>query len=270
MIVPDRPALMAIINTTPDSFSDGGRYLRPMDAIEHGLACVEVGADLLDIGGESTRPGAVPVGLAEELDRVLPVIEGLAQRTDALISIDTRKPEVAAAALAAGARMLNDVGGGRDPQMLQVAVAAGAPICLMHMLGTPDSMQASPSYGDVVDEVCMYLRDRAGAALAAGLDRSNIIVDPGFGFGKTKEHNLQLLARLPEVVALGFRVLIGTSRKSFLGATLGGAPIQRRLEASLATAAVGVLHGASIIRAHDVRETRLVVDMVTAVRDAGR
>jgi dihydropteroate synthase len=263
------PKVMAVINATPDSFSDGGRFLEPTAAIEHGLRCVEHGADILDIGGESTRPDADPVSTADEIARVAPVIEGLVG-AGAVISIDTMKPAVAEAAILAGARFINDVSGGSDPEMLTLAANHGVPICLMHMRGTPKTMQDDPRYDDVVGEVRAYLATQAEAALDAGIDRDSIVIDPGIGFGKTVEHNLRLLADLEDLTTLGYRVLVGTSRKSFIGKVLGGLPVEDRLEGSLATAALAVMGGASIVRVHDVRETRRVVDMVYAVRGAGR
>ncbi|MFP5225689.1 MAG: dihydropteroate synthase [Actinomycetota bacterium] len=264
-----RPKIMAIINATPDSFSDGGRFLDPSVAIEHGLRCLEQGADILDIGGESTRPQAEPVSAEEEIRRVIPIIEGLASR-NTLISIDTTKPRVAEAALRAGAGFINDVSGGRDPDMLALAAKHEVPICLMHMRGTPETMQQSPRYTDVVKEVYEYLATRAEAALDAGIARDSIVVDPGIGFGKTADHNLRLLAELETFTRLGYQVLVGTSRKSFIGKTLGDLPVDDRLEGSLATVALAIWAGVSIVRVHDVRETRRVVDIVHAVREAGR
>lgn len=263
------PKVMAVINATPDSFSDGGRFLEPSAAIEHGLRCIEQGADILDIGGESTRPDADPVSTAEEIARVIPIIEGLAG-SGAVISIDTMKPGVAEAAIQAGASFLNDVGGGSDPEMLTLAAKHRVSICLMHMRGTPKTMQDDPRYEDVVREVREYLATRAEAALDAGVDRGSIVIDPGIGFGKTVDHNLRLLAELEDLTSLGYRVLVGTSRKSFIGKVLGDLPVEDRLEGSLATAALAVSSGASIVRVHDVQETRRVVDMVYAVRGAGR
>jgi dihydropteroate synthase len=261
---------MGVVNVTPDSFSDGGRYLEPGAAIRHGLELVEEGADLLDVGGESTRPGAEPVPLEEERRRVLPVVEALAGRAGVPVSVDTTKAAVARAALDAGAAIVNDVSAGRfDPDMLPLCAERGAPVVLMHMLGEPRTMQRDPRYDDVVREVAAFLAARAEAALAAGVAVDRIVVDPGFGFGKTREHNLVLLRRLDEIVALGYPVLVGTSRKSFIGATLGGLPVEDRLEGTAATVALAVAAGASIVRVHDVRAMARVVRMVEAVLAAG-
>lgn len=260
---------MGIVNVTPDSFSDGGRYLDPGAAVAHALELIEEGADIIDVGGESTRPGAIPVDEADELARVIPVIRALATQTTTPISIDTMKPHVAIAALDAGAEMLNDVSGGQDRDMLRLAAAAGVPICLMHMPGDPRTMQDDPRYDDVTREVAAALLELVEQAVADGVPRQGIFLDPGFGFGKTAAHNVELLARLDEITALGFPVLVGLSRKSFIGMTLG-LPVEDRLEASLAAAAIAVMNGARIVRVHDVRATRRVVDMVRAVRDAGR
>jgi dihydropteroate synthase len=241
--------LMGIVNVTPDSFSDGGLYLDSGAAIAHGLELVEQGAHILDIGGESTRPGAEPVGLEEELRRVVPVVEALAQRAGtAQISIDTSKAAVAQAAVAVGARLVNDVSALRaDPQIAGVVADSGADCCLMHMLGEPRTMQRDPRYKDVVDDVKSFLEERLTYAVDAGIAEERILLDPGIGFGKTVEHNLALLRRLAEIVALGRPVLIGTSRKSFLG----GAPAER-LPGTIATNVMALERGASVFRVHDV------------------
>lgn len=235
---------MGVLNVTPDSFSDGGRWLDAGAAVAHGLRMVEEGADVIDVGGESTRPGAEPVATDEELRRVLPVVEALAPHVR--VSIDTRKAGVAEAALAAGASLLNDVSATLAP----VAEAAGAGWVAMHMRGEPATMQADPTYDDVVAEVRAFLLERAGAAGVA-----EVWIDPGIGFGKTMEHNLALLAHLDELVATGYPVVVGTSRKAFLGRLTGDAPPQDRVEASVATAAWALSQGASMVRVHDVAPT---------------
>ncbi len=260
-----RPAVMGVLNVTDNSFSDGGRYHSLEAALAHGAAMVEAGASIVDIGGESTRPGAQPVPLQQELDRVLPVIEALATRIDALISIDTMKPEVMSAAIEAGAGMVNDVYALQAPGALQAVASTSAAICLMHMQGTPRTMQQEPRYDDVVAEVNGFLQQRAGACISAGIDADRIALDPGFGFGKTMEHNLQLLAGLPRITAGPYPVLIGLSRKSML-AKLTGRAVGERLAGSLALHSIGTLHGARIIRAHDVAETKDAVAVAWAVR----
>ena len=248
---------MGILNVTPDSFSDGGRYFDAAAAIEHGLELAAQGAAIVDVGGESTRPGAAGVGLGEELRRVVPVIEGLrAAGIDATISVDTSKLEVARAALDAGATFVNDVTAFRAaPAMAALVAERGVECCLMHMQGEPRTMQSEPRYGDVIGEVCAFLRQRVDFALDAGIARARITVDPGFGFGKTVEHNLELLDRLNELAALGQPILIGTSRKSFLGA-LTGRRESDRLAATIATNVIGLLRGASLFRVHDVAAVR--------------
>jgi dihydropteroate synthase len=248
----NRPAVMGIVNVTPDSFSDGGRFLDPDAAVAHGLTLVAAGADVLDVGGESTRPGAEPVAEAEERARVLPVVARLAAEARVPVSVDTRKATVAAAALGAGATIVNDVTAGADPEMLPIVAAAGAGMVLMHMQGDPRSMQDAPRYGDVVAEVGAFLVDRVDGALATGIDRTSLCVDPGFGFGKTAAHNIALLARLGELVArVDIAVLVGTSRKSFIGAVLGDVA-RARDDGTLATVVWAVDHGARIVRVHDV------------------
>jgi dihydropteroate synthase len=244
---------MGVLNVTPDSFSDGGRYLRAEAAIAHGLELAAEGADILDVGGESTRPGAAPVPAAEELRRVLPVIEGLtAAGVGAQISIDTSKAVVAAEALAAGAGMVNDVTALRgDPEMAAVVAGAGADCCLMHMLGEPRTMQRDPRYREVVDEVKAFLEERLEFAVAAGIGEQRILLDPGIGFGKTVRHNLELLARLEELAAIGPPVVIGTSRKSFLG-RLTGRPVDQRLAGTIATCVMAFERGARVFRVHEV------------------
>ncbi|WP_249010211.1 dihydropteroate synthase [Conexibacter sp. DBS9H8] len=250
--------VMGIVNVTPDSFSDGGSYLDPEAAIAHGLALVGEGAAILDVGGESTRPGADPVPEAEETTRVIPVIEGLAAALTAVpapvrISVDTSKFGVAAAAFAAGATLLNDVTALRHaPELAGLAAQAGAQVCLVHMRGEPRTMQASPVYGDVVSEVKAFLEARLAFTVAEGVPEERVILDPGIGFGKTVAHNLTLLRRCDELLSLGRPILIGTSRKSFLGALTGGRPPADRLAATIATNVIAYERGARIFRVHDV------------------
>ncbi len=262
------PRLMGVVNVTPDSFSDGGRYLDPAAAIAHGLQLIEDGATLLDIGGESTRPGAQPVSQAQEMARVLPVIEGLAGR-GAILSIDTHKPAVARAAVKAGARMWNDVTALGSDAALAAAASLKCDVVLMHMKGEPRTMQAAPQYEDVVLEVCDFLITRAEAAIAAGVKRDAILIDPGVGFGKTLEHNLSLIAHLDRIVALGFPVVLGVSRKRFIQALdLGAREPTNRLGGSLAAALAGAAAGAAVLRVHDVRETAQALTVQEAVRGA--
>jgi len=246
---------MGVLNVTPDSFSDGGRHLEPRAAVERARQMVDAGADIIDIGGESTRPGAAATAEGVELERVIPVIERIAG-SGIPVSADTRKSAVMRAAIAAGAGMINDVCALRDPGALEAIAGAATPvaICLMHMRGEPKTMQRDPAYADVLSEVRAYLAQRAAACEAAGIARERIVVDPGFGFGKTVEHNLDLLRRLPEIVALGYPVLVGLSRKSTIGAWTGRA-VDERVAGSIAAALEAVARGASIVRAHDVRET---------------
>jgi len=250
--VPD-PVVMGVVNVTPDSFSDGGEWLDPQAAIAHGRELVAQGAAILDVGGESTRPGAEPVGEAEELRRVLPVLEGLAD-AGVRLSIDTSKAAVAAAALDAGATIVNDVTALRgDVRMAAVVAERGCVVCLMHMLGEPRTMQLDPRYDDVVDEVRAFLAARLEHAIAHGIDEQRVWLDPGIGFGKTIDHNLELLARLDEIVALGRPVVVGTSRKSFLG-TITGRDAHDRVAGTIATNVLALARGASVFRVHDVAE----------------
>jgi dihydropteroate synthase len=244
---------MGIVNVTPDSFSDGGRYFTGERALAHARSLLVAGADIVDIGGESTRPGAAAVTEAEELDRVLPLVEALA-RDGAPVSVDTMKPAVMRAAIAAGACMINDVRALRAPGAMEAVAATGAAVCLMHMQGEPRTMQAEPRYDDVVAEVREFLLARAAACEAAGIARERIVLDPGFGFGKTVEHNLQLLRGLPALATAGYPLLAGLSRKSTLG-KLTGRDVGDRMAASLAAALAAVARGAAIVRVHDVRET---------------
>ena len=248
-----RPRVMGILNVTPDSFSDGGRYAGLAQALDRARAMLADGADVVDVGGESTRPGAAPVDEATELARVVPVIEALA-REGALVSVDTTKPGVMRAAIGAGAAMVNDVGALGAPGAIDAVAGNGVAVCLMHMRGTPATMQSAPEYADVVAEVRGFLEARARVCEAAGVARDRIVVDPGFGFGKTLAHNLDLLARLDEIAASGYPVLAGLSRKSMLGA-ITGRPEGERMAASVAAALSAVQRGAAIVRVHDVRET---------------
>jgi dihydropteroate synthase len=243
---------MGIVNVTPDSFSDGGEHATEDAAVAHGLALLAEGADILDVGGESTRPGAAPVSEAEELRRVVPVVRRLAA-AGALVSVDTMKASVAQAALEAGAAIVNDITAGGDPAMLPLVARSGVGVVLMHMQGEPRTMQQDPRYHDVVKEVAAFLLERARAAEAAGVPREAIALDPGLGFGKTQAHNLALLRGLPEIAMLGYPLLVGASRKGFLGALTGGAPPQDRVEASVAAHVLAAERGAQVVRVHDVK-----------------
>ena len=270
----ERTHLMGVVNVTPDSFSDGGRHFEREAAVRHALALAEAGADLLDIGGESTRPGAGEVPAQVELERVLPVIEAVRAASDVPLSIDTRKAEVARQALETGAVLVNDVSGlAHDPALATVVAQAGAALVLMHIQGTPETMQADPRYEDLVAEVIHALAGSVDRAVAAGVRRARIWVDPGIGFGKTVGHNLFLLRHLAELRVLGAPVLVGTSRKRFLGALAGGLPPEQRLPGTLASlAAVAVLHGADVVRVHDVSEVKdalAVADAIARAREGG-
>jgi dihydropteroate synthase len=254
---------MGILNVTPDSFSDGGLFLDADAAIEHGRALAGEGADILDVGGESTRPGADPVPLREELDRVLPVVSGLAG--DATISIDTAKAQVGREALAAGASIVNDVSAFRfEPEMAEVVAGSGARCCLMHMLGEPRTMQRDPRYDDVVSDVKAFLEERLAFAVSQGVPEERVWLDPGIGFGKTVEHNVELLRRLDEIVAIGRPVVVGTSRKSFLGKLAGGRDEGDRLPGTIATNVLALERGASVFRVHDVAQNRDALHVAAA------
>ena len=257
---------MGVLNVTPDSFSDGGKFVRLDDAVERGVRMAEEGAAIIDVGGESTRPGAQPVGLDEELRRVVPVIARLRSRTQAILSIDTSKPEVMYAAAAAGAAMINDVRALREPGALEAAVMSGCAVCLMHMLGEPRTMQEAPSYEDVVAEVRQFLEQRVAACLSAGMPAERIVLDPGFGFGKAPAHNLELLRRLGELSVNGLPILAGLSRKSLVG-TLTGRPPDERVYGSVAIAVIAALNGARILRVHDVAATVDALSVVAAVQN---
>jgi dihydropteroate synthase len=259
------PVVMGVINVTPDSFSDGGRFFAPPAAIEQGVRLAAEGAALIDVGGESSRPGAEPVNAAEELRRVLPVIEQLRVRTDAVISVDTSKPEVMRAVAAAGAGFINDVRALCAPGALEAAAASGCAVCLMHMQGEPRTMQLAPAYRDVVREVREFLTARVAACEAAGLEHARLVLDPGFGFGKNLEHNLTLLRHLEELACEGLPLLVGLSRKSMLGKLTGRAPGER-LHGSVALAAIAALRGARIVRAHEVAPTLDALRVAAALR----
>jgi len=258
--------VMGVLNITPDSFSDGGHHADTGPALAAAARMCEAGVDIIDVGGESTRPGAPEVGAQEEAARILPVIRGIKSRLGARVSVDTMKAEVAAKALDAGADMINDVSSLRDPAMLPLLVERGAPVVLMHMRGSPRTMQQETRYDDLLVELAAFLRDRAESAVAAGLSDDKIIVDPGIGFGKSVDGNLMILGRLQLLQQVGKPILIGASRKSFIGAVLDR-PVQDRLEGSLAVAAYASAAGAHIIRAHDVDATVRVVRMIDAIRN---
>jgi len=261
------PCVMGVLNVTPDSFSDGGRYADPAAAVARGVAMAEEGAAIIDVGGESTRPGAAAVSVQEELARVIPVIGQLAARVAVPISVDTSKPAVMSAAIAAGASLVNDVRALREPGALDAVAGTGAAVCLMHMQGEPRTMQASPAYDDVVAEVRRFLAGRVEACVAAGIARDRICVDPGIGFGKRPEHNLALLAGLGRLADPAIPVLVGVSRKSLVG-IITGRPAAERLAGSVAFAALAALRGAAIIRAHDVAATVDAVKVASALRHA--
>ncbi len=259
-----KTTLMGILNVTPDSFFDGGKHF---DKLEYTIAQVKQmvidGADIIDIGGESSRPGAEPVSIEEELRRVIPIIEALAKEITAPISIDTYKPQVAKTALQAGAKMLNDITGFKNPDMIAVAAEFQVPVVVMHMQGEPKSMQENPTYTNVIEDIKNFFVERIQALKAAGV--KDIILDPGIGFGKTLEHNLNILKHLEEFTTLGCPILVGPSRKSFIG-KITGLPVEERLEGTLGAVAVSVMNGASIVRVHDVKACRRVLDIVDAIK----
>ncbi len=265
----DVPAVMGILNVTPDSFSDGGRFIGRDAATRQAEFMARDGAHIIDIGGESTRPGAADVSEQEELDRVIPVIEAVAAAVDVPVSIDTSKPAVMHAAVAAGASMINDIRALREDGALQAAVELQRPVCLMHMLGQPRTMQQRPEYGDVVAEVRDFLAQRVRECVAAGLPEDSIIVDPGFGFGKAPRHNVELLSNLRQLRTTGRPILVGLSRKSTLG-DLTGRDVGERLPASIAAAVIAVIEGAAIVRVHDVRETVDALRVAAAVMERDR
>jgi len=263
------PRVMGIVNVTPDSFSDGGKFSNTNLAIQHALKLAEEGADILDIGGESTRPNAVSVGLQEELDRVMPVIESLVSQVNIPISIDTYKPQVMQAAIAAGASMVNDVRALQEEGALEIVAQSKVGVCLMHMQGTPQTMQINPQYKDVVSEVKAFLATRLQASIDAGLPRNRILLDPGFGFGKTREHNITLIQQLESFAELGQPLLVGLSRKSVLGQVTGN-DVDARLYASIATSVIVAQKGAKILRVHDVKATVEALKVVTAILSIGK
>jgi dihydropteroate synthase len=260
----ERAVVMGVLNVTPDSFSDGGRFVRLDAAVARGIEMAQEGAAIIDVGGESTRPGSRPVDLREELRRVIPVIARLRDQTPAILSVDTSKPEVMHAAAAAGAAMINDVRALREPGALEAAAITGCAVCLMHMLSEPHTMQEAPQYRDVVAEVRQFLERRVAACLSAGLPAERIVLDPGFGFGKTLEHNLELLRHLGELPVAGLPLLAGLSRKSMVGA-LTGRPADDRVHGSVALAVVAALNGARILRVHDVAATVDALKVVAAL-----
>lgn len=260
-----RPLVMGVVNVTPDSFSDGGKFFDAKVAVAHALQLAEDGADILDIGGESSRPGALPVSIPQELDRILPVLEAL-KGLGKPLSVDTRRPEVMQAALRAGASMINDIEALAATGAIEAVAKSQCAVCLMHMQGQPATMQKEPHYDDVVAEVGSFLEGRAQKAIRAGIARERIVIDPGFGFGKTAAHNFELLRALPEIGKLGLPVLAGWSRKSTLG-KLTGRPADERLAASLAAALLALQGGATILRVHDVKETRDVIAVWEAYKE---
>jgi dihydropteroate synthase len=262
-----RPLIMGVVNVTPDSFSDGGLFAEASLAIEHAHRLVEQGADILDLGGESTRPGAAAVSAQEEIDRVLPVLDAL-RELPVPVSVDTRKPQVMRQALAHGAAMINDVQALQAPGALDAVRGTDCGVCLMHMQGDPRTMQTAPHYADVVHEVAQFLAERARVCEQAGVARERIAIDPGFGFGKTAQHNLQLLHALADLTRLGLPVVAGLSRKSTLGQITGRGP-RERLAASVAAALIAVQRGAAIVRVHDVADTRDALLVLSAVQAAG-
>lgn len=262
-----RPALMGVLNVTPDSFSDGGRFVAHNAAVEQAHAMVEAGASIVDIGGESTRPGADPVPEKQELERILPVLEALHGKVDAVLSVDTVKPGVMRAACAAGAGLINDVCALQEPDALEAAANTHAAVCLMHMQGMPRNMQQNPVYEDVVAEVGSFLEERIRVAVAAGIGSERLLIDPGFGFGKTLDHNLTLLRSLETLTISNAPVLIGVSRKSMFAKLLGDLPPVERMPAGVAAAAIAVLKGARIVRTHDVAATRQGVELARALRN---
>ena len=257
---------MGVINTTPDSFSDGGQFMNTRDAVNHAKRLIDEGADILDIGGESTRPGASAVPVADEIQRTIPVIESIRKFTDITISIDTSKPEVMLAAAAAGVDLINDVWALRRDGALEAAVKTGLPVCLMHMQGDPLTMQDQPEYRNVVLEVRHFLQERIDAAQAAGIPSQKLLIDPGFGFGKSLQQNLQLLNALPDFKSMGLPLLVGLSRKSMIGLILDK-PVEQRLYGSISAAVIASMLGADIIRVHDVTETREALAIVQALKE---
>jgi dihydropteroate synthase len=261
-----RPKVMGILNVTPDSFSDGGDFVSPESAVLHAEQMLRDGADIIDIGGESTRPGAEAVSEQEELDRVIPVIEAIKQRLSVIVSIDTSKPAVMREAVAAGAGVVNDVMALQAPGSIETVSQLGVPACLMHMQGEPRTMQQNPEYADVVSDVMSFFEQRVNECVVGGIPKGQIILDPGFGFGKTLEHNLTLLKHIEDFMGIGLPLLVGISRKSMIGSVLGDASVEERLYGSLSAAVLALDKGASIIRVHDVKPTVDALKVVNAVR----
>lgn len=255
---------MGVVNVTPDSFSDGGQFHTVKEAGEYALKCVKEGVDILDIGGESSRPGAEPVSVSNEKDRVLPVIDYIRSKNDAVISIDTMKPEVAEAALQIGANIINDISGVRDPEMISLAASQKTPTIIMHMLGNPRTMQLNPEYENLIEEIKSFLLDQAGKLIAAGLPENHVILDPGLGFGKTVQDNFLILKNLNQFSQYGHPVLIGPSRKSFIGNTLNEPP-ENRVMGTAAAVTAAIMHGARIIRVHDIKAMKQVVLITEAI-----
>lgn len=262
---PNHTLVMAILNVTPDSFSDGGKFADPNQAVNRALHMMEEGADMIDIGGESTRPGAEPVSLDEELDRTIPVIEAIRQQSDCLISIDTYKSAVAEAALNAGADVVNDISGFTfDSKMAPLVAKKNVPVILMHIKGTPRDMQTNPHYDDLIEEISQFFKNQVSSAKASGVKSERIILDPGIGFGKRLEDNFEIIRELGQIRAMGYPILLGPSRKSFIGMTLD-LPVEERLEGTLASITAGVMNGARIVRVHDVKETHRSVTITEKI-----
>lgn len=264
----DQPCIMGILNLTPDSFSDGGLFLKKNNALKHVTQMINDGAQIIDVGGESTRPGASDVSVDEECQRVIPVIEAIREISDIPISIDTSKTEVMQQATSSGASMINDVNALRADGTVELAAELNVPVCIMHMQGSPRTMQHTPLYKNVLQEVKAFLEERIDICLKAGIKRSNIIIDPGFGFGKTLEHNFSLFKHLDEFETVGCPLLIGVSRKSMIGAILDNAPADERLNGSVVLATLGAWNNANILRVHDVKETAEVLKLCKAVKEA--
>jgi dihydropteroate synthase len=260
--------IMGILNITPDSFHDGGKYFSKKEAIEHAEMMIKEGAHIIDVGGMSTRPGSKPITVGEEIERVIPAIRHIAKKQDVMISIDTCRSEVAKKAIESGADIINDISGmAFDGGMVKLAAESGSSVVIMHMQGTPENMQENPTYDDVVDEIYSFLYERASKSIEAGISNEKIIIDPGIGFGKKPEHNLEILARLADFTNMGFPVLVGTSRKSFIGNLLGDVPTEERLEGSIASAVHAYLSGAGILRVHDVSQTVKAIKIVKSIGD---
>ena len=263
--MPSHTLIMGILNLTPDSFSDGGQFSDKNQATDYALKMIEDGADMIDIGGESTRPGAVPVSVDEELKRTISIIKSIRQQSDCLISIDTYKSPVAEAALDVGANLVNDISGLTfDEKMIDIVVARKVPVILMHMKGTPRSMQVDPHYDNVIEEICEFFKRKVKSAKSSGISDNMIILDPGIGFGKRLEDNFEIIRELKQICAMGYPILLGPSRKSFIGASLN-LPVEERLEGTLASITAGIMNGANIIRVHDVKETLRAVKITEKI-----